>query len=265
MTRTNSSRSSRVVLVLVLVAALAAPAAAVSVADTDVPEEAAVGSQITATVSLDRLYRSPELERWELRGQTELTDVSWVVVYVDQTGATRDRQQFTGQSFSGATVAAADGTSEVTVRVTGTVPGIDEFSYDPPQSYELVTLTRAQQGGASAAIDSWTSHHYTRTSDGARESLDAAAAAIERADAAGANTNTARESFESAVDAYESGNFDNARRLADRATTEADSARSSARTRSRLLLAGAGLLVVGAVVGGVLYWRSQQGPGDPLG
>ena len=264
MTRTSWSRCSRLVVGFLLVLTLAAPATAVTVGDTTVPEEGQVGEQVTATVTLTELYRNPTLERWQLSGQTALEDVTWVVEYYDQTGARTDQQEFTGQQFSGAEVATEDGTAEVVVRVTGTVPPVTEYSYEPRQEILTMELTRGQQGGASGTVGTWRSHHFTPASDDARAALDDASAAIESAGSAGGNMGDAEESFASAVDAYESENFDNAQRLAERAQGEAESAQAGAEQRRLLLYAGAAVLVLAVLIGGVYYWRSQQDSYDKL-
>ncbi|SEO26046.1 hypothetical protein SAMN04487948_101393 [Halogranum amylolyticum] len=135
MTKTNSSRCfSLLVACLVLLTTVAAPAAAVSVAESDVPDEAEVGSQVSATVTLDELYKDPQLEAWTLQGETELTDVTWTVTSYDQTGSKLDQQSADGQNAS-VDVAAADDVSEVRVKVTGTVPEVENYSYDPAQQF----------------------------------------------------------------------------------------------------------------------------------
>jgi hypothetical protein len=266
MTRTNSNRSSRVVLATVVVLlAAAVPAAAVSVTGEDVPEEGQVGTQVSASVTIDELYRNPQSEQWQLSGTTELTDVSWTVVFYDQTGSQVELVEPTGQSFSGVDITASTGTAEVEVRVTGTVPEVGSYSYDPAQEFTMVELTRGQSGGASSTIDSWEAHHYTARSDSARQAIDDAGAAIEEARAAGANPSDAQANYDDAVAAYEDGSFDVATNLANRAADQATQARQSSRTRRTVVYAVGGLVVLALLVGGVLYWRSQQGPEDPLG
>jgi hypothetical protein len=266
MTRTNSNRSSRVVLAtLIVLLAATVPAAAVSITGEDVPSEAEVGTQISATVTLEELYQNPQSEQWQLSGETGLTDVSWTVTYYDQTGSQVDIVEPTGQTFSGLDVAASSGTATVEVRVTGTVPEIDAYSYDPAQEFLLMELTRGQAGGASSTIESWQSHHYTAESDSAREAIDEAGAAIETAEESGANPSDARANYQDAITAYEEGSFEVATNLANRATEQANGAQQSQRTQRLLIYAVGGLLLLGLVVGGVLYWRSQQGPEDPLG
>lgn len=263
MVKGSWSRCSSLLLAFVLLTALAVPVTAVTVGGADVPEEAAVGSQISATVTLTDLYREPQLERWEIQGSTQLTNVTWTVQYFDQTGSKVDQESFAGQQFSGAVVSTDEGISEVQITVTGTVPQIREFTYDPPEEFRTMRLTQAQQGGASTEIRTWSTHHYTPTSQSARTSLDDARAAIDAA--SNADTSEAEETFTAAVDAYNNGNFDNAERLASRAQQQAQSAQQSARTRQLVIYAVAGLLVLGALVGGFLYWRSQQETYDRLG
>lgn len=262
MTRTNSSRCFRVAIVLLVVASLAAPAAAVTVGSTDVPDSAQVGTQVSATVTLTDLYRDPQLQSWELQGRTDLRNVTWVVSYIDQTGARTGQDEFTGRTFSGAMLRASEGTSQVRIRITGTVPPIRSYSYDPPQQFLLMSLNQTQQGGATNAVGSWRVHHYTPASKRARQALDDANASIQ---GGRGDMNSAKESFGSAVDAYEGGNFDNAENLANRAKSEAQSANQSSQTRQTILYVGAGVVVLVVLVGGVFYWRSNQGPEDPLG
>jgi hypothetical protein len=263
MTKTNLNRCSRVaVAAVLLLAALAVPAAAVSVGDDSVPAEAAVGTQVEATVSLTELYRSPQLESWELTGQTDLTDVTWTVVYYDQTGSKVDQSSYSGQNFSGAAVAAADGVSDVEVRITGTVPPVDEFTYEPQQAFTFAELTQTREGGASNTIETSETNHYTSESQRARTELDEAAAAIE---SASADTSDAEKSFNQAVNAYEGEEFDLAVELANQATEQANSAEQSRQTRQTLIYAAVGIVVVALLVGGVLYWRSQQETYDKLG
>jgi hypothetical protein len=266
MTRTNWNHSSRVVLAAVVVLLVAAvPAAAVSITGEDVPEEAQVGTQVSATVTLDELYRNPQSEAWQLSGATELTDVSWTVVFYDQTGSQVDLVEPTGQTFSGVDVAADTGTADVEVRITGTVPEIDTYSYDPAQEFTTMELTRGQSGGASNTIDTWQSHHYTERSRSARQAIDEAGTAIEDARSAGANPSDAQANYEDAVAAYDDGSFDVATSLANRAADQANQAQESSQTQRTIIYAVGGLVVLALIVGGVFYWRSQQGPEDPLG
>ncbi|MFB6108142.1 MAG: hypothetical protein ABEJ82_04765 [Haloplanus sp.] len=267
MTRTNWNRSSKVALAtLLVVLAATVPAAAVSVGGEDVPNSAESGTQITATVTLDTLYQNPQLESWQLAGETDLTKVSWTVIYYDQTDSKVGQDEFTGQEFSGANIVADDGTAKVEVRITGTVPAIEDFSYDPPQQFLLMDLTQTQQGGASNDIDSWQVHHYTQRSQSARQAIDDAAAAIDDAEASGANPQAAKSDYQNAVAAYNDGSFDVATNLAQSASQEAKKAKQGAQTQQTAIYAVGGLVVLAILAGGgYLWWRSQQDDYDKLG
>ncbi|WP_313694552.1 hypothetical protein [Halorarum halobium] len=262
MTKTSSNRCSELVQVLVVLALLVAavaPAAAVSVGDEDVPETGEVGSEVTATLTLTELYS--DYDSWQLAGSTGLENVTWTVTYYDQAGNQVNQQSYDGGTFNGSSVSIDDGTDQVDVRVTGTVPPIEAFTYGDQQEFRLLELRQVREGGTSDEITARNATHYTEESREAREALDSAAAAIE---SAGTPAN-ARETFDSAVNAYEGENFDNAVTLAERAEREANRA-SSTQQRNRYVLYGvAGLLVLAIVVGGVLYWRSQRDSYDRLG
>ena len=266
MTKTSWSRcSSAVFAVLLVLTLVAAPAAAVSASDERVPEEAEVGAKVEATVTLDQLYKSPQLEQWTLAGETELTGVTWTVTYYDQTGSKVNQQSFDGQSFSGAQVTASEGISEVAVRVTGTVPEVDEYTYRPAPTFTVVNLTQARQGGSSNEVGSWSARHYTAESQGARDAIAAAQTAID--DAGGANTAAAEKSLGNAINAYEGENpdFELATTLANEAEQKAANAAQSNQTFQYALYGAGGLVVVGVLAGGFLWWRSQQDTYDRLG
>jgi hypothetical protein len=263
MTKTSWSRFSKLAVVCLLALSVASvPVAGVSVGDSTVTSDAEVGEQITATVTLTELYQDPQLETWTLEGQTELTDVTWTVEYYDQTGARVDQQSFDGQSFSGAQVSAEEGTSEVRVRITGTVPEVTEYSYDPPQSFTVLDLTQAREGGSSNDIDSWSATHYTQESREARNAIDDAAAAVEEV-----NSQSAEQDLQRAIEAYngDGDEFGLAADLATQAQEDAEQTRQSNRLTRLALYGVGGLVVIGLLVGGVLYWRSQQGGPDKLG
>jgi hypothetical protein len=268
MTKTNWSRCFRAVVGLLVVtsllAAAVAPAAAVSVAEEEAPEDGQVGARYTATVTLNELYRNPQLEEWRLTGRTELVNVTWTVFIYDQTGARVDQESYDGQNFTSSMLSAGaeNAPAEVEVRVTGTVPRISSYSYDPAQSFQVARLNQARPGGASNEIGTWSATPYTSQSREARQALDAARSAI---DSASVDTSQAESTFTNAVDAYEAGNFNNAVSLAERAQSEVESAESNQQTIQLALYAVGGLVIVGAVVGGVFWYRSQGDDYDKLG
>ena len=254
------SRLTAVLAVFTLLLAATAPAAAVSVERTDVPETAEVGSQVTATTTLTELYDT--YETWQLAGETSLENVTWTVTFVNQAGNQVRQESYDGQNFTGAQVNIDEGTAQVEVRVTGTVPAVAAYTYDPQQSFTLMALDQTREGGTSNDVDTVAATHYTSESREARQAMESARSAI---DAAG-NPSTAEETFASAVNAYEAGNFDNAVTLAERAEEEAGQAENS-QQRTQLIVYGVGALVVLALVaGGVVVFLRSRGDGyDKLG
>ncbi|MFB6092074.1 MAG: hypothetical protein ABEK02_03575 [Haloquadratum sp.] len=261
MTKTSWSRFSKLALAcLFVLSAAAVPASAVSVGAADAPSDAKVGSKVTATVTLTELYQNPQLASWTLAGSTDLTEVTWTVTYYDQTGAKVGQESFDGQSFSGAKIAASEGTSKVEVRVAGTVPAVEDYSYDPPQSFVVLALEQTRKGGSTNDIKNWTATHYTEESRGARNAIEEAAAVVEEVD-----SKKAERALQNAIDAYNGEEFALATDLANQAKEQARQTRQSNRLMQYALYGVGGLVVIGLVVGGFLYWRSQQQSHDKLG
>jgi len=261
MTKTSWSRFSKLALACLFVLSVATvPGAAVSVGDSDVTSDAEVGTQVTATATLTELYQNPSLESWTLAGQTELTDVTWTVYYYDQTGAKVDQESFDGQSFSGAEISTSDGTNEVEVEVTGTVPEVASYSYEPAQTFTVIALEQTRQGGSTNEIDSWNATYYTGESREARNAIDEASAAVEQV-----NSQEAERSLGNAIDAYNGEEFSLAIDLAEQAQEQAQQTQQSNQLMQYALYGVGGLVVIGLLVGGFLYWRSQQQGHDKLG
>ncbi|MEZ3144061.1 hypothetical protein [Halobaculum sp. MBLA0143] len=257
----HSSRLTAALAVCLLVAAAVAPAAAVSVAETDAPDSAAVGEEVSLTITLSQLYQEPSLEEWELAGETALETPTWTVVYYDQTGSKVGQESFGGQTFDDASVVADDDISEIEVQLTGVVPEVSEYTYDPQQTFTAATLRQVPPGGGSNQLATVEPAYFTDASDSARDALDAAATEVEAA----GSPQAASDKFDQAVQAYESGEFELATTLANEAESQAEQVQSN-QNRNQLLLMGAGaLLVVGGAVGGFFYWRSQQDSTDRLG
>ncbi len=254
----NSNHSFNLLLVVSLALSLfAAPVAAVSIAESGVPQEAQAGSEVSATFTLTELYKESSNE-WTLGGETELENVSWTATKYGLDDSQLSKESYGGQSFS-ADVKAADDVTRVEVTVTGTVPTVEEFTYDPAESFTLATLSR-QQGENTEQLESWETHHYTEQSKQAREAISSAESAIEQA----GGDEDAQQQVNRAISSYNNGNFENAVDLAQDAEQSATDSKQS-QERTQLLLYGAvGVVALLAVVGGVFYWRSQQDTYDKL-
>ncbi|UWG48841.1 putative membrane protein [Halanaeroarchaeum sp. HSR-CO] len=251
----NWSRSSSTALVLVaLLVVSVAPAAAVSVSDEASPSAVEVGEQQDVTYTVSDLYT--DYDRWQLSGETELTDVTWTVTTYDQTDAKIEQQQYNSPSFDHE-IAADEDVSAVEVRLQGTTPSWSEWQYDPAQNLTLATFAQAQEGGSSSEVATYTARPYTADSQSARTAIDDAKAAIDDAESAGANPDEAESLLNNAISAYENGNFENAGDLASQAQNSANSAAQSANRTDLLLMAG-GVVVLLALVAGGIYWYLQQ-------
>lgn len=256
----NWSRSSKTALLLALLVTLAAaPVAAVSISGDGVPAEKKVGSTVTTTFTLTDLYADPSYEQWTLHGETNLTGVTWTVTKFDQAGNQIGQQSYDGQSFN-ASIALDEGTNKVEVKVTGTVPEIENFTYTPEERFLLAGFTLFRQGGTSQDIEDYRVHHYTEDSKEAREAIESAEAAIQ--DAGG--NEEAEQQRQRAISAYDNRNFENAISLASDAEETAKQAQESSQRNQMLLFAGIGVLALLLVAGVVYYLLSQRGPANRL-
>ena len=262
MTTTSWNRSSKIGLaLLVVIAAAVVPAVAVEVGDSTVPEQGQVGEQVEVTVTLTTLYQDPALEQWELRGSTELESPTWTVAYFDQTDSKIGQESFGGQTFENASVAASDDVAEVRVTLTGTIPEVSEYTYDPRPSFETITLSQVPPGGGENEIVSESTIHFTSESQSARQAIANAETAV--ADAG--EPSDASETLGQAIQAYERENFELATELAGDAQDEAEAVQNTQNRNQLLLLGGGVLLALALIGGGVWYFRQQrQGP-DRLG
>lgn len=260
MKRERSNRCSEAVAFAVVawvaLALVAAPVAGIATEAVEVPEQAAVGEQVTATVRVTDLFRNPNLESWTLSGETELRSVTWTVTTFDQGGNRLDQAVYDGRTFTHEGVALESGVAEIEVKATGTVPDIEAYSYEPPQSFVAVDLAQTRAGGTTRAIENWSVHHYDNQSRPARQVVDNASAAVASAERGGAATAEAESTLQDAVDAYDGGNFELARRLANEARSQADAAEQSRQLFTLALYAAAAVVVL--VVAGALYWYLQQ-------
>lgn len=252
----SSSHSFRLLLVLVVLVLSAGAVAGVTVDDERSPGDAQVGSTVQASYTLTQLYQDPTYESWTLSTETELRNVTWTFQLVDQAGNVVETTNADGPNAT-QPIALEDGVSEVTVQVTGTVPAIEEFAYEPAPTFLVAELTHTREGGATAEIDTYEARHYTAESREARDAIESAEASI---DAAGGNEQ-AEESLQSAISAYEGENFENAVQLAERAEREAGQAQQ-AQQRNQLILYGVVALIVVVLLIGVVYWfMNRDTPG----
>ena len=253
----RSSKGITLLAVLVFAFAAVGVVTAASVS-ADVPAEAQVGEEITVSATISDVYETSK--EWTLNGTTELDNVTgWEVTKVTPSGD-ENTTRFGGSTTFDVPITGAENLDHIEVSITGTVPPVEQFSYDPPQSFAAADFTRIE-GNNENDIETITVHHYTAESSQTRAVIDEASEAVEDAD-----SQDARDTLDSAIGVFDGSgeNFGEARNLAENAKSTAESAKQSAQT-TQLVLYGVGALVVIALLGGgVYYWRSQQDDYDKL-
>ncbi|MFB6116898.1 hypothetical protein [Halosegnis sp.] len=252
------SRCSKAfITVLFVLAAAVGPVAAVSTSAEGVPQEAQVGDEVTATYTFTDLYT--DYESWTLHGKTNMTNVTWTVTKFDQAGNQLSQQSYDGAEF-GEAVDISEDTAEVRVRVRGTVPTIENFSYDPAEEFTLARFELRREGGAQQDITATSVHHYTNESAEARTTIEEAQSAIETA----SGDAEAEQTLRNAIEAYNSESFGLAVELANEAKTQAEQAQNTRNRNQLILYAVGGLVVLGLVVGSGVYLRSRGDDYDKL-
>ena len=220
-----------------------------------VPNETAVGSEVSVTYVIEDPYDGPPNE-YTLEGETELENVSWTVEVFDQ-GDSVDQTTYGNQSFSQPMDRDGDQNGdEVRITLEGTVPPVENYTYEPRENYSLVEFARVT-GSNENEFRNDSAHHYTEQSREARQAIDDAGTAI---DEAGGNSE-AENLRTGAISAYENDNFENAISLANQARNTAEEAQQSQQTTQTLLYA-AGAVVLVLLLGGGGYYAYSQSQAD---
>lgn len=250
----NSIRYSNIAalfVALLVVAGAATPAAAVSASEETLPEEAQVEQQVNGEFTITDLYK--EHSTWTLVGQSELKQATWQVSLYNQAGEQVGSETYSGQEFKQG-IDIDSGVDEVRVRIDGTVPAVENYSYDPAQTFAMADFKQQLQGGSVNEIKSFEVHHYTEDSKKAYNAIASAEESMNDADAQGAGVGEMNQSLQAAVSSYENENFQNAIEIASNVESDASS--------SWLLFVAlkgiGGLLLFAGVVGGVFWYRNQD-------
>jgi hypothetical protein len=240
------SRSVSIGLLAVVLLASVGTAAAVTVEFSD-PAPAEVGQEVEYCVAVEQPFRNAP-DQWTVRGSTGLENATWTL-QVSAQGDPVDTQDAAGENV---TYDLSQSTSPtptlVNVTVSGDVPAVDSYSYDDPgvESVELVTIARVTGGNANE-LESIETHRYTEASREARTAIDSAIESV----------GSRNDKIEQAISAYDTGNFENARSLAEEAE-------SGAQSGQLLLYAAIAIVVLAIVGGGIYYWRTQRDTGYKL-
>jgi hypothetical protein len=251
-----SSKGTAAVVALVIAMAAIGTVVAVEPTSTSAPDEAQVGEEVTAEISLSDLYS--EDTDWTLRGTTQLQNISsWQVTQTYPNGTTVT-ETYEGQSQFELDVTSSDNFDTISVSITGDAPSIQDYQYDPPQQFEAAKLTKVIGEGESN-IETVEVHHYTNESRTAWNAINEADEAVQNSDSTDAESDLG-----DAINDYNQGDFDRAITNANEAKEKANEAQQSQDTMT-LILYGVGALVVLALIGGgVYYYRNQQDSYDKL-
>ena len=242
-------RSSKGALLAVLLAVslLAAGTAAAYSVSIDGPDEAEAGSTVTYTATIEEPFPSGDsTAKWTLRGTTDLEQANWSVKTTN-VGNPDGLAVGSGSQVS-TPLSAANGTTEVTVEVTGVIPDVQNFNYANQANATAVTIQQ-RVGGSVQETNSKTVLLYTGESEAARTAIEDAETAL-----AEGGSSEAENMLSNAKAFYDSGQFEKATQNAQDAQSAAESA-SSGLPIVPIVVAVVVLLVV---VGGVYYWRQQQ-------
>lgn len=238
-------RCSKIVVAAVLIAvALSAVGvvAAVTFDDSGVPEAVEVGEDVTVNVTTDDPFDGKE-STWTIEGTSDLDDADVTIIAETVGGDT-----MTGDGEDGLEISADDGVNHVTVEVSGTVPDIEEYDYENPDTENIMLLEVGDADGP--VIDTWHVHRYTQDSQEARQAIDDARDVVDDA-----NDDDASDRLDEAIVHYNNAEFDRATSAAQDAEDEAES--GGELVEILMILAGV-LLILGIAGGGFYYWRQQQ-------
>ena len=237
-------------VLLVALPLVATPAGAVSATANGTPDGARVGENVSATVVLDDLYTEAPTA-WRLHADTELRNVTWTVTAAGLDGSTLATRSFRGRSFD-TPVRAAQNVSELTVRVRGTAPPVENFTYQPREEFALAALARGRNGSRVAIAD-WSAAHYTPESRSARRTLNATQAAV-----AEDGSDDLEERFGFAVMAYRNESFGLSNAIASDVKTTAERPDYPVAFLSGLFL---GAIAVGLGAAGLRSYRERAHDG----
>lgn len=260
----NWIHSSKLIA-LALVACLLTQGAVALTVDGDDPGDVKVGSDVDHTVTIENLHQDPQVESWTLEAGTALDDPQWTITYLDQAGEEIGKASFEDSNVTSDELSTENNVDAVQIRVRGTVPAIEDYTYPEAETVLVMELLQVPDNGVTDDIATVEAQPYTEQSQSARENLDAARDAIDRAKENGADVSDVEETYDSAVSSYQNANFDNANRLATRATENANAKVESSEQTQTILYAAGGAVVLVLIVGGFFWYRSRQDTYDKLG
>jgi len=247
----RSSKSATLVALFALLLAAAGPAGALTITDQTEFEDSRVGETVSTTVVIDDPFQGDRVsDEWTLNATTELENVRWTVTVLDQgnqINSTTYGEQHVRQDLS-----LDNGGDEVRVELTGDTPAVENYTYEPLETYVLWDLN-AIAGSSESDLNETAIHHYTNDSRDAREAIDEAAMAVN-----GSGSQEASDQLNRSIEAYNGGEFDLAIDTAQDAQNTAEETEQSQQQTQTLIYAAIALVVLAILGGGVYYWRANQ-------
>ena len=235
----NWTHSSKIIVIAVLLTVslgTAGTASAFGFDDSGVPDEMEEGQQETATV----VMQDPFAERnpgWTIVVDSEFQDAGVTITAETPT----ETIQESGEGQASLTL-DNEAINQVEIEVTGTVPEVQEYSYENPDQEAFTAVRISDQD--SGVIETWNVHRYTQQSREARDKLDQASEVVSEDN----------NDFTSARTLYNSGEFEQS---IDDSEAIINDAESSEQTQT-MLFAGAGAVVLLLLAGGGYYVYSQR-------
>ncbi len=236
----NWTHSSEVIVLAVLLTVslgTAGTAAAFSFDDSGVSDEMEVGQQQTATVVMEEPFaeRNPG---WTLVVDSEFDGAG---ITITATTVSGEQIQTSGQGSAELTL-DREGINEVEIEVSGSVPEVEQYSYENPEQESFVAVR--VNDSASGVIETWNVQRYTEQSREARNKLN------EASEIAGEDS----DELSSARTLYNSGEFEQS---ISESESVINNAESSEQTQT-LLFVGAGVVILLLLAGGGYYLYSQR-------
>ena len=214
-------------------------------------DQVEIGSDIIVQTVVTDLYttNTGPIDVWTLRGESLLESVTWTVTEIN--AADRpiqgSKKVYAGKVFEQG-VSLDDSVVKIIVEVSGTIPEVSDWQYEPAQKVLVMELSQVRLGGTENVIGIIEASPYNPESKVAREAIDKANVVVE-----GSKDRNAQQTIENAISAYDVGNFKNAKDLAGQAEGNAIALEKS-QERKGLILNMVGVGIVVALIGGAIIW-----------
>jgi len=213
--------------------------------------QAEIGSDVTVETVVTELYITDtgSIDVWTLRGESLLERVTWTVTEINAADRPIEgaKKVYAGKVFEQG-VSLDDSIVKIKVEVSGTIPEVSTWQYEPGYKVLVMELSQVRLGGTSEVIGAIEVSPYNLESKAAMESIDKANVVVKEVD-----DEEAKQTIENAISAYNAGNFDNAKDLAVQAEDSA-LATEDDRERKGLIMRIVGFVIAVTLIGGTIVW-----------